>query len=54
MDSKYLQSQHNNIDNNNDVEFLLAYIKKLQNTAEDRILASNKIVLLTKNIVDRK
>lgn len=53
-DLKHLQSQCNNIKDNNNIKFSLAHIEKLQNIAEVGILASNKIALSTKNIVDRK
>lgn len=49
-----MQSQYNSIEDDNNIEFLLAHIKKLQNTAEVKILASNKIILSNKNIIDRK
>lgn len=51
--AKRLQTKQNGI-KNNDVKLLLAYIRKIQNTTEFRILASNKIALLTKAIVSKK
>lgn len=43
------------IKNEDDVEFLLAHIRKMQiNTVEVKILAINKMSLSTKTIIDRE
>lgn len=43
------------IKNENDVELLLAHIRKMQiNTIEDKILTINKMSLSTKAIIGRK
>lgn len=49
-----MQSQCNSIKNNNDVELLLPYIKKLQNTTEVETFESNDIASWTKDAVSRK
>lgn len=54
IDLRYLQSQWNGIKDNDDVKFLLAQIKKLQNTAEVRTLISDQIALSTKSVMQRK
>lgn len=48
-----MQSQHNSIEDD-DIKFLLVYIKKIQNIVQFKTLASNKMGLLTKAIVSRK
>lgn len=49
-----MQSQYNNIQNNDNIEFLLVYIKKLQNIAKFRILVIDEMTLLTKAIIGKK
>ena len=54
-DSKYLQSQCNNIEKyDDDVKLLSTYIKKMQNTAEVETLASNGTAPSTKGAVGKK
>lgn len=48
------ESQYNSIKNNNVVKFLLAHIKKMQNTTKVETLASNKTVLSSKAAIDKK
>lgn len=42
------------IKDNDDIKFLLVYIRKMQNTINVEILAIDKMVLLTEIVVDRK
>lgn len=53
-DSRRLQSQCNNIEDDDDIKLLLTYIKKVQNIAEVGTLPSNKIAPSTKGVVDGK
>ena len=55
MNPRHLQSQCNGIKkDDNDVKLPLAHIKKMQNTAEVRALASDGIASSTKGAVGRK
>lgn len=50
-----MQSQYKyNIKNNNNVKSLLVHIRKMQNVAKSEIIIINKIVLLTKAMINRK
>ena len=49
-----MQSQRNGIEDDDDVKLPLAHIKKVQNTAEVRISASNETAPSTKGAVGRK
>ena len=49
-----MQNQHNGIENDDDVEFLLAHIKKVQNIAKVETLVSDKIAPLIKGKVGKK
>ena len=49
-----MQSQRNNIEDDDDIKLLLAHIKKVQNTAEVETLASDEIALSTKGAVGRQ
>lgn len=48
------ESKHNSIKDNDIVKFLLAYVKKMQNIAKVKILASNKTAPSTKAAIGRK
>ena len=49
-----MQSWCNGIEDNDNVEFSSAYIKKMQYTTEVETLASNEMALSTKGKVGRK
>ena len=49
-----MQNQHNNIEDSDNIKFLLIYMRKIQNTAEVRILAINKIASSVKIAENRK
>ena len=49
-----MQSQRNGIEDDDDIELLLAHIKKVQNTAEAGTLASDKTTPSTKDALGRK
>ena len=54
MDLRRLQSQRNVIEDDDNVEFPLAHIKKVQNTAKVGTLASNETAPSTKGAMGRK
>ena len=49
-----MQSQRNGMKDDNDIKLPLAYIQKLQNTAEVKALASNEMALTIKGVVRGK
>ena len=49
-----LQSQHNSIEDDDNVKLLLAYIKKVQNTTGVGTLAIDETAPSTKGVVGRK
>lgn len=50
-----MQSQYSyNIKDNDDIKFLLAYIRKMQNIVEVKVLVIDKIISLTKVTISEK
>ena len=49
-----MQNKRNSIEDGDDVKLLLAYMKKMQNTAKVGILVNDEIALSTKGAVGRK